>query len=523
MDPNPSKFPMLSYVLSRLPSLGPGPSKPTPAAPPDLCEIRIDGQPSDQPPILNQMPHLSDPKVLAAMQRAVSDVSQTRSVLKIIGDRPDHELVDTAKARLAEIDSVLAKKLEELVLSPRPPDFDRLQWRVHLADKEAQLREQADKDKQGYKAIVQLDELHSAYDKLLKDAEQRLVKIYESAMAGVVEIEEEEQGGDEGLTNGQVPEEVAGILQEASGTTLDRVNLSGRQLQFLPEAFGSIRGLLLLDLSRNELKDLPESIGGLEKLEELNVSSNFLESLPESIGRLQNLKVLNATGNKLSALPDSICQCRSLVELDVSFNGLTFLPTNIGYELANLQKLSIQLNKIRSLPTSVCELRSLRYLDAHFNELRGLPLDFGRLTNLEILNLASNFTDLTELPETFGDLTNLKELDISNNQIHALPDTFGRLENLTKLNVDGNPLVIPPPDIVQQGVEAIKMFMGKRWLEILVEEERKSMLQVQEQEGAGWLTRSTSWLKDYVAGVSEYLGSPRSPRTPRDPVLDQQL
>lgn len=204
----------------------------------------------------------------------------------------------------------------------------------------------------------------------------------------------------------------------------------------------------------------------------------------------------------------------------MSFNSLTYLPTNIGYELVNLERLSIQLNKIRSLPSSVCEMRSLRYLDAHFNELRGLPLAIGRLTNLEVLNLSSNFSDMTGLPETFGDLTNLKELDLSNNQIHALPNTFGRLDNLTKLNLEQNPLVIPPSEIVTEGVEAIKLFMAKRWLEILIEEERKSMLEVQEQAQTGWLTRSTSWLKNTVSGVSEYLGSPK---TPKDPFLDQQL
>ncbi|XP_008237832.1 PREDICTED: plant intracellular Ras-group-related LRR protein 1-like [Prunus mume] len=530
MDPNPSNFPILSYVMNRLPSLGTKHTAPTTPIASDLHSIHIDAHPqppskssidpssSSQTTIVDHMPHLSDPKVLAAMSRAISDVSQTRSVLKTLGDRPDHEAVDVSKARLAAVDSDLAKKLEELVLSPRPADVDRLQWRANLADREQEYRESAEKEKQGYKAIVQLDELHSAYEKLLKDAEQRLVKIYESAEAGVVV--EDDKVKEEGFTSDQVHEEVVGILQEASGTELDRVNLSGRRLRFLPEAFGRIRGLLMLDLSNNELQVIPDSIAGLEKLEELNLSSNLLEALPDSIGMLQNLKVLSAYGNKLSALPDSICQCRSLVELDVSFNGLTYLPTNIGFELVNLQKLSIQLNKIRSLPTSVCELRSLRYLDAHFNELRGLPLAFGRLTNLQILNLCSNFTDLTELPDTFGDLTNLKELDLSNNQIHALPDTFGRLDNLTKLNVDGNPLVLPPPDVVQQGVEAVKVFMAKRWLEILVEEERKSMLQVQEREETGWLTRSTSWLKDYVSGVSEYIGSPR---TARDPILDQQL
>lgn len=209
------------------------------------------------------------------------------------------------------------------------------------------------------------------------------------------------------------------------------------------------------------------------------------------------------------------------MELDVGFNNLTYLPTNIGYELVNLQKFSIQLNKIRALPSSVCEMKSLRYLDAHFNELHGIPIGIGRLTNLESLNLSSNFSDLKELPDTIGDLINLRELDLSNNQIHALPDTFGRLDNLTKLNLDQNPLVIPPVEVVNEGVEAVKVFMAKRWLEILAEEERKSMLEMQEHAQTGWLTRSTSWLKTYVANVSEYLTSPRG--SPRDPFLDQQL
>jgi hypothetical protein len=214
---------------------------------------------------------------------------------------------------------------------------------------------------------------------------------------------------------------------------------------------------------------------------------------------------------------------RSLLELDVSFNCLTYLPTNIGHEMLNLQRLSIQLNKIFSLPTSIGEMRSLRHLDAHFNELRGLPLTIGKLTNLEILNLSGNFSDLKELPETFGDLTNLKELDLSNNQISALPDSFGRLDNLTKLNLDQNPLVIPPPEVIKEGVEAVKIFMAKRWIDILVEEERKSMLEVQEQAPTGWLTLSTSWLKTYATGVSATVSGFLSPRVARDPYLDQQL
>ena len=208
----------------------------------------------------------------------------------------------------------------------------------------------------------------------------------------------------------------------------------------------------------------------------------------------------------------------------MSFNSVSYLPTNLGNELGNLQRLSIHLNKIRSLPTSIGEMSSLLFLDAHFNELCGLPDEIGRLTNLEILNLSSNFTDLRELPNTLGELTNLKELDLNNNQIHALPDTFGRLDKLTKLSLEQNPLVIPPLEIVNQGVDAVKTFMAKRWFDILVEEERKCMVEVNEQAQTGWLTRSTSWLKNYVSVVGEsvsvYLGAAGG--SPRDPYLDEQ-
>ncbi|XVF49322.1 hypothetical protein PTKIN_Ptkin04bG0001900 [Pterospermum kingtungense] len=485
MDPNPKSYPLLSYVMSRLPSFGPSSSS-TPHSHPSVDLEQPPPPPHDPsapsssthlPHIVHQMPHLSHPSVLASMTHAVSDVAQTRSLLQTLGPRPDHESVDVARSKLAEIESNLSKSLEELVLSPRPVEVDRLEWRTHLADKEQQIRQQAEKEKAVYKTILQLDEMHEAYGKLLKEAEERLVKIYEKA--GKVADNSEE------VEPQEVNVEVVGILEEAQGSGLERVDLSARKLRFLPEAFGKISALLVLNLSSNLLEVIPDSIAGLEKLEELNLSSNLLESLPDSIGLLQNLKILDVSRNKLNALPDTICHCRSLIELDASFNSLSYLPTNLGNELGNLQRLSIHLNKIRSLPTSICQMISLRFLDAHFNELCGLPDEIGRLTNLEVLNLSSNFTDLRELPDTLGELTNLKELDLSNNQIYALPDTFGRLDKLTKLNLEQNPLVIPPPEVVKLGVGAVKTFMAKRWLDILVEEERKSMLEVNERAEDG--------------------------------------
>ncbi|XP_027333745.1 plant intracellular Ras-group-related LRR protein 9-like [Abrus precatorius] len=513
MDPNPGTFPILSYVMSRIPSFGP--RTPTATATASHSQFDIEQpQPSDpSSSIVGQMPHLADPKMLASMTRAISDVAQARSVLKLIGTRPTHEDVDDAKAKLVDLEAHLSRQLEEIVGLPRPPEIDIPQWRAHLADREKQCRDASEKEKRLLKSLIQLDEMHDSYEKLLKDAEKRLVKIYE-----------DEGENDNDNVGNEVNEQVEGILEAATGNGVERVNLSGKRLKILPEAFGRIPALVVLDVSTNQLSVIPDSISGLQNLEDLNISSNQLESLPDSIGLLQKLKFLNVSGNKLTALPDSISQCRSLVELNASFNGLSYLPTNIGFELGNLQKLMIQLNKIRSLPSSICEMKSLRYLDAHFNELHGLPIAIGKLTSLEVINLSSNFSDLQELPETFGDLISLRELDLSNNQIHALPDTFGRLHNLTKLNLEQNPLEVPPVEIVNQGVQAIKSFMAQRWIDILAEEERKSTHELQEQGENGWLTRSTSWLKNVSGNVTEYIGTTMmSPRSPKDAYLDQQL
>ncbi|KAI5665143.1 hypothetical protein M9H77_24466 [Catharanthus roseus] len=518
MDPNPTNFPILSYVMSKVPSF-----KRPAGISTEEYDVEKQQSPaavsSSQEPhfeLTEKMPHLKNPKIIASMRLAVADVAQSRSVLKTLGERPDHESVDNAKAKLAEIEANLSGQLDEIILSPKEG----------TEEKESEGKKALEKEKQIYKAVITLDEMHETYENMLRDAEDRLQKIYEAAVVGSDTVELEEKDKKVEVVE-EVNEEVVALLKEAEANhRIQRVDLSGRRLRLLPEAFGKIKSLLVLDLSNNQLEVIPDSIAGLENLEELNLSSNLLETLPDSIGLLFKLKILDVSGNKLTALPDSICHCRSLLELNAGFNKLTYLPTNIGYELQNLRKLWVPLNKIRYIPTSVGEMKSLQLLDVHFNELHAIPPSIGKLTNLEILDLSGNFSDLSELPSTIGDLTNLKELDLSNNQIHELPDTFGRLENLTKLNVDQNPLVMPPKEIVDQGLEAIKAYMVKRRLDILLEEERMSMLEPDDQANSSLLTRSTSWLSNIVANVSgtvsSYLGAVGAVgNTDADPYLNQ--
>lgn len=506
MDPNPNKFPILSYVMAKLPTVNRQQSPdfdieqpPLPAAPATEPEPYFE--------ITERMPYLNDPELISSMRAAVTDVSNTRSVLKTLGQCPDHEFVDIARSRLAEIEQVVENQV----------DID--------VEKE--------REKQSFMAVIRLYEMHQSYEKMLSEAEKRLEKLYEAARKGgkaVLVVDDEQGSCSEMKIDDDVRDELNEVLNNALGNDdVNKIDLSERRLPVLPEAFGKLKMLVSINLASNQLEVLPDSIAGLENLEELYVSSNFLESLPDSIGLLLKLKILDVSSNKLTSLPDSICHCRSLVELDASFNKLTYLPTNIGYELVNLKKLSIPLNKIRSLPTSIGEMESLQFLDAHFNELRVVPPSIGRLSRLETLNLGGNFSDLTSLPYTIGDLTNLKELDISNNQIHELPVTMGRLENIVKLNLEENPLVVPPKEVVDGGAEAVKVFLAKRWLDVLLEEEEKSKSVENEQAaqgggvGGGWLTRSTSWLSGVAGSVGRYLGGGRNVTNTTDPFLNQQL
>ncbi|KAL6134505.1 hypothetical protein ACLB2K_066736 [Fragaria x ananassa] len=186
------------------------------------------------------------PFFTSSLTRVVSDVSQTCSVLNALGPGPDHEAIDTAKAKLTLINSSLSKKLEDLVLSPCPSNVDRFQWRAHLAEREQECRNSPEKDRQDCKVILLLDDLHATYEKLLKDVEERLKKIYRFVEDGIIH--------EELPVFNQLHKEVIGILHQANGIALDRVNLSGRCLRFLPEAFGRIARLLHLDLSSNDLK-----------------------------------------------------------------------------------------------------------------------------------------------------------------------------------------------------------------------------------------------------------------------------
>lgn len=206
MDPNPKDFPILAYVLSQL----------NPASHPPL-------PPHLQETLLTQLPYLNHPRVLASLAQAIPDLTQRQSLLPNLGQRPDPSAVAVARAKLAEIQA----KLQE-------------NEGIDVVNTEMQI----------YKAVVRLGEMHEEYEKLLREAEDRLVEIYGSIVGELEEV---------------MSEEVVGILKEAESGVVERVELCGRQLRFLPEAFGKLHALVVLNLSHNQL-EVSTNLGSIKPL-----------------------------------------------------------------------------------------------------------------------------------------------------------------------------------------------------------------------------------------------------------------
>lgn len=101
------------------------------------------------------------------------------------------------------------------------------------------------------------------------------------------------------------------------------IEISGNELQKIPENILQQKQLTYLDLRDNKLTILPHEIGELTNLSCLILYSNQLTNLPHEIGKLTNLTLLGLDVNKLSSLPAEIGNLTSLEYLSLSGDNFT--------------------------------------------------------------------------------------------------------------------------------------------------------------------------------------------------------
>ena len=98
-------------------------------------------------------------------------------------------------------------------------------------------------------------------------------------------------------------------------------------------------------------------------------------------------------------------------------------------------------------------------LDLSGIELWDLPYTILQLTQLQSLNLSNN--RLPRLLNSLYRLTQLQSLDLSNNRLTALPYSLGRLTQLRALDLRDNAFSDPPPEVIEQGTEAVLDYLRR--------------------------------------------------------------
>jgi len=178
------------------------------------------------------------------------------------------------------------------------------------------------------------------------------------------------------------------------------------------QPFSFWKHVKVLDLSGIDLDYIPDGIGYLKNLELLNLDGINIKTLPNWISNLQNLRYLYLDDSDIQTLPESIGDLQNLEWLSLNRASVVKLPKSIG-KLKNLQALALYDDSLKSLPPSMVNLQNLRGLYFSGGQLKTLPDWIGNLQNLEELGMM----EVSYIPNWIGKLKNLETLYISSDHI----------------------------------------------------------------------------------------------------------
>jgi Leucine-rich repeat (LRR) protein len=114
--------------------------------------------------------------------------------------------------------------------------------------------------------------------------------------------------------------------------------------------------------------DLDSALANPEAVYKLSLIDQKIKMLPEDFGKLRNLQILNLSNCKLKQLPLEIKECKNLTMISLYGNKLKFLPAEMR-ELKNLEILYLGNNKLFELPKWFGTMTKMRRLDISRNPL----------------------------------------------------------------------------------------------------------------------------------------------------------
>lgn len=150
-----------------------------------------------------------------------------------------------------------------------------------------------------------------------------------------------------------------------------RLTLREDLREFPPEIYSLADSLEILDLSGNQLDTLPDELPRLHRLRVLFCSNNRFQVLPPVLGQCPQLDMVGFKSNQIHTVPAAALPPR-LRWLILTDNRLETLPDELGRR-PRLQKLALAGNRLRALPDTLAQCRQLELLRVSANQLPALP------------------------------------------------------------------------------------------------------------------------------------------------------
>ncbi|WP_420130542.1 COR domain-containing protein [Longimicrobium sp.] len=321
------------------------------------------------------------------------------------------------------------------------------------------------------------------------------------------------------MTNFSTQENARKLIQQARAENSKKLSLVSAALDEIPDEVFDLEQLEELNLFNNNIREVPDRIRDLVHLKRLSLIRNPIRKVPDIPGlgldwstyvrrndfspqhveeiwieinengnvespnglirwrdlrHLPNLRWLYIgkiaiTQNQRSPAPsrhlrDLINDIAVLGNLDtLVFFGvhLDVIPYGIR-ALKRLHTLEVVAAGVREIPDWIDELSELQKLDVSMNLLIDIPGSLANLNRLKVLDLSEN--SFARIPEAVFGLSQLEQLDLqvgwttTDGDIKQIPAEILELPNLTRLEVGGQPIEVPPLEVVDKGIEAIRNY-----------------------------------------------------------------
>uniref|UniRef100_A0A0N4Z6F1 PPM-type phosphatase domain-containing protein n=1 Tax=Parastrongyloides trichosuri TaxID=131310 RepID=A0A0N4Z6F1_PARTI len=258
--------------------------------------------------------------------------------------------------------------------------------------------------------------------------------------------------------------------------SLIELDISGNQINIIPNGIRHLRNLKILNLSNNWLKMLPKNFNEFFQLTHLDLSFNRFTSIPESLYKMEYLESWLLNGNEINSI--NISKSLSIQSLQLRLNNLSQPITFNSTTFQKLTKLDlrhagfcreIDVSNLSQLQILYCNNLGLKYLSVNGTNIRQLYASNNHLEEIiimpvpfKLIAIDISYNCLEMLPEWIPEINSLISIKATHNRIFTLPyRLFMNMPSLRFLNLQNNEITKLPELVENCCIEILNISNNK--------------------------------------------------------------